>query len=129
MLYWAEGSRSRNSVYFTNSDPRMVRLFLDFLVTCFGVQRDAVRININLFADLVTEERRIERFWLETLGLSEPCLLPSTVNVFSKHSARKRLNRLPHGTCRLALHSTAVVQQIYGAIQEYGGFDRPEWAD
>lgn len=28
MLFWAEGSCSRNSVYFTNSDPAMVRFFL-----------------------------------------------------------------------------------------------------
>jgi hypothetical protein len=25
--------------------------------------------------------------------------------------------------------SSQVVQHIYGAIQEYGGFDRPEWLD
>ena len=28
---------------------------------------------------------------------------------------------------RLMLHSTFVVQSIYGAIQEYGGFDEPAW--
>jgi hypothetical protein len=32
-----------------------------------------------------------------------------------------------HGTGRLAVASTAVVQSIYGAIQEYAGIDRPEW--
>lgn len=25
------------------------------------------------------------------------------------------------------IHSTAIVQSIYGSIQEYGGFERPEW--
>jgi hypothetical protein len=39
------------------------------------------------------------------------------------------MNRLPYGTCRLSVHSTAIVQHIYGAIQEYAGFDRPEWLD
>lgn len=37
--------------------------------------------------------------------------------------------KLPYGTCRLVVHSTQVVQTIYGSIQEYGGFDRPEWLD
>ena len=37
------------------------------------------------------------------------------------------MNKLPYGTCRLSVHSTAIVQHIYGAIQEYAGFDRPEW--
>ena len=52
-----------------------------------------------------------------------------TVNTYSRYSQRKRLNRLPFGTCRLAVDSTAVVQHIYGAIQEYGGFERPAWID
>ncbi len=128
MLFWAEGSRSRNSVYFTNSDPAMVRFFLQFLVS-LGVERSAVRIDVNLFADHVADQRRIERHWLETLGLPSTCLRRSTVNVYSRSSARKRTRRLPYGTCRLSLHSTRIVQHIYGAIQEYGGFDRPEWLD
>lgn len=129
MLFWAEGSRSRNSVYFTNSDPAMVRFFLDFLVSEVGVEREAVRVDLNLFADHLDDQRRIERHWLEKLELPSTCLRGSTVNVYSRHSARKRLNRLPFGTCRLNVHSTQVVQQLYGAIQEYGGFDRPEWLD
>lgn len=106
MLFWAEGSRSRNSVYFTNSDPAMVRFFLDFLVDEVGVGRHAVRIDINLFADHRAEQRRIEQHWLDTLELPAVCLRASTVNVYSRHSARKRLNRLPYGTCRLSVHST-----------------------
>ena len=58
MLYWAEGSRSRNSVLFTNSDPAMVRFFLDFLVDELGVQRESVRVDVNLFADRQTEGDR-----------------------------------------------------------------------
>jgi hypothetical protein len=49
------------------------------------------------------------------------------VNVYSKYSQRKRKGRLPYGTCRLVVCDTSVVQSIYGAIQEYAGFDRPEW--
>src|SRR5437879_1769492 len=36
MLYWAEGSKSRNSVQFVNSDPEMVRFFVRFLRTSFA---------------------------------------------------------------------------------------------
>jgi hypothetical protein len=49
------------------------------------------------------------------------------VNVYSKDSKKKRRNRLPYGTCRLGVNDTQIVQHIYGAIQEYGGFDREEW--
>jgi hypothetical protein len=129
MLFWAEGSRSRNSVCFTNSDPAMMRFFLRFLVSDMGVELTAVRLDLNLFADHAEAQSVIERFWLETLGLPGECMRKSTVNTFSRHSARKRLNKLPYGTCRISVHSTELVQHVYGAIQEYGGFERPEWLD
>jgi hypothetical protein len=31
MLFWAEGSRERNAVIFTNSDPALVSYFARFL--------------------------------------------------------------------------------------------------
>ena len=42
----------------------------------------------------------------------------------------RRGHVLPYGTGRvLVVHSTFIVQSIYGAIQEYAGIDRPEWLD
>jgi transcriptional regulator with XRE-family HTH domain len=37
MLYWAEGSRERNAIKFTNSDPEMLRFFMRFLRLSFAV--------------------------------------------------------------------------------------------
>jgi hypothetical protein len=51
------------------------------------------------------------------------------VNVYSRYSQRKRLNRLPYGTCRIVVSRTAVTQSIYGAIQEYAGITREAWLD
>ena len=127
MLYWAEGSKSRNAVQFVNSDPAMVAFFVEFLRTYYDVSDDAFRISCNLFADHVERQLEIERFWLDTLGLPASCRRKSTVNVYSKYSQKKRRNRLPYGTVRACVHSTRVVQSIYGSIQEYGGFERPEW--
>jgi transcriptional regulator with XRE-family HTH domain len=127
MLYWAEGSKSRKAVQFVNSDPAMVRFFANFLRNEVGVADEACRIDCNLFADHAERQREIEQFWLDALELPRLCLRKSTVNVYSKHSKKKRQNKLPYGTVRLVVHSTAIVQSIYGAIQEYGGFERPEW--
>lgn len=129
MLFWAEGSRSRNTVRFTNSDPQMVRLFVRFLQTYVEVRDEDLRVTCNLFADHLTRQQDIERFWLDTLGLPLSCLCRSTLNTYSKHSKKKRQNRLPYGTCRIAVSRTSVVQSLYGSIQEYAGFERPEWLD
>jgi hypothetical protein len=88
-----------------------------------------MRLSCNLFADHLARQRQIERFWLERLGLPDSSLRKSIVNVYSKHSKRKRVGRLPYGTSALYVHSTRIIQTIYGSIQEYGGFERPEWLD
>jgi transposase-like protein len=129
MLFWAEGARTRNAVIFTNSDPEMVRFFARFLRSCYRVPNHRFAVTCNLFADHLERQREIESFWLETLELPPICLRKSIVNVYSKHSQKKRRNKLSYGTCRLVVCDTAIVQSIYGAIQEYAGFDRPQWLD
>jgi len=129
MLYWAEGAKMRNSVQFVNSDPAMVGYFVRFMRTHFAVADDGFRLDCNLFADHIERQREIELFWLDTLGLPQSCLRKSKVNVYSKYSKKKRQNKLPWGTVRVCANSTRFGQGIYGWIQEYGSFERPEWLD
>lgn len=129
MLFWAEGSKERNSVIVTNADPQVLAYFARFLRVEFRVENEEMAIHCNLFADHLARQREIEQFWLDTLELPATALRKSIVNVYSKYSQKKRDNKLPYGTCRLVVHSTEIVQTIYGSIQEYGGFDRPEWLD
>jgi hypothetical protein len=127
MLFWAEGAKARNEAAIVNSDPELVRFFVSFLRRFYGVPDERFRVACNLFADHVARQREVENFWLDTLGLPRSCLRKSMINVYSKYSQKKRKGRLPYGTCKLVVCDTAVVQSIYGAIQEYAGFDRPAW--
>jgi transposase-like protein len=129
MLYWAEGSRSRNRIVFTNSDPAMARFFVEFIRDFFDIDCERLRLTCNLFADHEARQREIEDFWLSTVGLPRSCLCKSTVNRYSRYSQKKRKNKLPYGTCRIVANSTEIAQTIYGSIQELAGFDRPEWLD
>lgn len=127
MLYWAEGDKSKNTARLSNSDPDLLRLFVEFLRTHFDVLDEKLRVTCHLFTDHVERQVEIEQYWLDLLGLPRSCLCKSHVNVYSKYSQKKRQNKLPYGTARVCVNSTRVVQDIYGSIQEYGSFERPEW--
>jgi transcriptional regulator with XRE-family HTH domain len=127
MLYWAEGWKDRNSLHFSNSDPEMVRFFVDFLRTFFDVPSERIRLRCYLFADHVERQRQIEFFWLNHLGLPPTSLVRSAVNCYSRYSKKKRTNKLPYGTVRVAVGDTRVLQTIYGSLQEFGDFEREEW--
>jgi len=91
-----------------------------------GGRIDGSRAN-NLFVDHEAHQREIEDFWLHLVGVSRARLRKTTVNRYSKYSTKKRQNKLPFGTCRITVCDTSLVQNLYGAIQEYGGFEREEW--
>ncbi len=58
MLYWAEGSKSRNCVVLVNTDVAMHRAFLRFLRDCCDVadERITLRVNCHLNNGLSLEE-------------------------------------------------------------------------
>jgi len=128
VLYWAEGSKTRNTIRFTNSDADMVAYFLRFLRECYEIDDSRISLTVNCFLNNGLSLDEIEGWWVERLGLPMSCLRKATVSRASRLS-RFRRNTLPYGTARISVYSTFVVQSIYGAIQEYVGMSRPGWLD
>ena len=129
MLYWAEGSKKRNSVCFSNADPQMVLMFRRFLTDSLGVAREQFCLRVNAYTNNGLTIDEIEMFWLEHLKLPRSVLRKPTVNHMPTSSSGLAKNRLRYGVCSLAVHETKVVQHIYGAIQEYADFEEPRWLD
>jgi hypothetical protein len=127
MLYWAEGSKGRNVAALTNSDPEMLDLFVRFLRESYDVPDSKLALSVNCHLGNGLDVHEIEDWWLQRLSLPSACLRASIVNRASAASRGRRGHVLPLGTARVSAYSVLVVQSIYGAIQEYGGFDRPGW--
>lgn len=130
MLYWAEGSKARNSLTFSNSDVEMVRIFCQFLRESFQVPNERLTLRLNVYTGNGLSVSEIEDYWLTALELPRPCLRCHTLNHKPTSSSGQKKNRLPYGVAQLrVLCSTHYLQHILGAIQEYGGFDEPRWLD
>jgi transcriptional regulator with XRE-family HTH domain len=128
MLYWAEGHKRNNkyAVRFSNSELPMLKLFLCFLRDCFGIDDNKIVLALNCYTD-VKSLKEIEEFWLKGLDLPRTCLRKSTVDRRPCGTQNKMGSILPYGTCRMMVYDVSVIQRIYGAIQEYGGFDKSQW--
>lgn len=57
MLYWAEGAKGRNGVYFVNSDANMVALFMRFLRQEFEIEDSEVALRIHCHTDNPVETK------------------------------------------------------------------------
>ena len=129
MLFWAEGSKERNSVRFANSDVHMVQVFRRFLVECLGALPERITLRLNVYTGNGLTIEQIEQRWLDALELPRSCLRKHVIDYLPTSSSGKRLNKLPYGVCDLRVCDTRAVQHIHGAIQEYAGFDEPKWLD
>lgn len=87
-------------------------------------------MRLNVYTSNGLSLAEIEDYWLKTLQLPGICLRGHTLNHTPTSSSGMKRNRLPYGVCSVRLlRSTRIVQHIYGAIQEYAGFDEPRWLD
>jgi hypothetical protein len=129
MLYWAEGHKRRNVAVLTNSDPDLLDRFCRFLRECYDVPDERLALSVNCFLGNGLGIEEIHSWWLSRLQLPRESLRQPAINRLSSASRRLKGHILPYGTARLAVHSTFIVQSIYGGIQEYAGIDRPEWLD
>lgn len=130
MLYWAEGSKARNTLQFANSELAMLALFKHFLVECFEVGPDRFTVSLNVYLNNGLTIDEVERYWLDGLELPRECCRKHILNHTPTSSSGLRKHKLPYGVCSLTvLRSTEIVQHIHGAIQEYGGFDEARWLD
>jgi hypothetical protein len=127
MLYWAEGTKSRNALVFVNSDASMMLCFREFVTNALKVPVSRIRMRLNVYTGNGRSIAEVERYWLEFLSLPATCVRKHTVNHLPTSSSGRAQNKLPYGVCSLVVHSTHVVQHVYGAIQEYGGFHEPAW--
>jgi transposase-like protein len=129
MLYWAEGAKGRNTAKLCNSDVHMLRFFRRFLETSLGVEPEQFRMAIHVYLGNGLSIKTIEAHWLRELDLRRSCVRKHQINPLPTSSSGAKRNKLPYGVCTLSVNSTRVVQHIYGAIQEYAGFEEPRWLD
>jgi hypothetical protein len=105
----------------------MVVLFRRFLTDSLGIQRESILFSLNVYTNNGLSIEEIEGYWLDLLGLSVSSVRTHTLNHMPTSSSGRAKNKLPYGVCTLRVHNTWMLQHIYGAIQEYGGFDEPAW--
>ena len=52
-LYWGEGTKAnKDSVRLGNTDPALIKQFINFLVRFFGIERKDLRFGIQIFTDI-----------------------------------------------------------------------------
>lgn len=67
-LYWGEGTKANlSAIRLGNTDPELLKIFLQFLVRFFGIQAKDCRFGLQIFTDINPEEAL--DFWSKKLKI------------------------------------------------------------
>ena len=66
-LYWGEGNKkNKNAVRLGNTNPRLIKKFIEFLVKVLGVDVKRLKFGLQIFSDM--SESNILKYWLGELS-------------------------------------------------------------
>ena len=97
VLYWGEGSKSRNYIDLVNSDPRALRLFTAWIRRFLDPNPEFV-LALHLHAG--NDEAAAIQYWREQLEMPDVAF---TKTFIKPPGTGHRKNHLPHGVCRVRL--------------------------
>ncbi len=106
MLYWGEGAKDpKQGVKFTNSDPKMVNLYVAFLTRACRIPVEKIKAYVLIYPEI--EEKTCRAYWVKMSGLPWENFTKSVV-IAGRHATR----RLGWGVCTVSVSSTYFKQKI-----------------
>ena len=111
MIYWGEGNKvSKSRCWIANTEPLMIKLFLQFLKNICGFKQSRIKAWILIYPDL--DERLCRSFWSRKTGLSSDNFHKSAL-VKGTHKSK----RISFGVCSVGVSSAYLKCKILKWIQ------------
>lgn len=124
-LYWAEGykrSIMRNgreltyhSVALTNSDPKLITIFLKFLREVCDVADKQIKAEIRIYEHM--SEQNLFSFWQKITKLPKENFGKTYYGISKSSQGKRPFNRLPYGTVLIRVNNTNLFHKIMGWIE------------
>ncbi len=90
-LYWGEGSKKDFGL--SNTDPRLIKFFVNGLRQVFGIDDHRLRISLRLYEDL--DKEKCLNFWSEVVNIPRENFV--SINILNG----KKRGKLEYGMCRV----------------------------
>ena len=72
-LYWAEGFKNKHEhrLGFCNSDPKMIKFYINWLREILGVKNDDIVIRLSINQSYKNNSKEIEDYWSKVTGIKK----------------------------------------------------------
>lgn len=126
-LYWGEGSKHRGRITISNTDPKVVKFALFWMIKILEIPISKIKAGLHLYKDMNVEDAI--NYWSITLRLPKE----QFSKPYIKNSNREGLTykSFGHGTCNLhhgsVLLSDKIAMSIKAISDKYGAKSELFW--
>jgi len=115
ILYWCEGSKypSTNKMDLTNSDPKLLKIFLKLLRTSFNLDESKFRVKLQIHD--THDFEKIKKYWSKILSIPQSQFMKPTI---TKPTGRKHRKEY-FGTCTVRYHDYKLQLKLIGIYEEF----------
>lgn len=116
-LYWAEGFKKDSRLGFANSDPKMAKFFLKWLIEICKVPKEELRLRVGLNISHKNRIKEVEHYWSKLTGIPLSQFQKPFFQKFKWKKEFKRPNEY-FGVLRIrANRQRKLFRKIYGWIE------------
>jgi hypothetical protein len=107
MLYWAEGNKGGSTVDISNSDDKILKLFLKTLRDIYQINESKLRILIYYHSN--QNIQYLKDYWSSSLGISQKQFIKPYIR---KDFNSKKINKMPFGLVHIRYNDKRLLIQI-----------------
>lgn len=113
-LYWGEGNkRNRLSIRLGNTDPNLIKKFIQFLTEIYSIKTSKLRFWLQIFGDM--SEKEALDFWTKTLKVNRSQFSKTTVTPSSGVGTYRE--KTAHGVLSVYFHNKKLRDSIVGVVE------------
>ncbi len=115
-LYWGEGSKEKESrpgigVKFSNSDPRMIKIFLKWLFDIVHEKREKIYFEIYIHENCKNRLSQVVNYWSNCTGFSKNNFTHIYFKKNKINTKRKNVGENYYGLLRVGVKSSSTLQR------------------
>jgi hypothetical protein len=114
-LYWGEGNKAnKNTVRLGNSDARLLKIFITFLVRFFGIKKEDLKFHLHLFTDIKIDDAK--KYWIDELNINEEQIYKPFISISGSIGTYRR--RSEYGVMTVYYGNTKLRNKLVHLIEE-----------
>jgi hypothetical protein len=126
-LYWGEGEKTHGRVSISNTDPRIVKFSLYWMVKILKIPKNRIKVQLHLYKDMDPKESII--FWSEALELPQGQFYKPYIKKTNREGLTYK--SFGHGTCKLYHGNVELSEKVAMSIKaisdKYGAKSELFW--